>query len=113
MTKLSTALYRAFRRIVIRLGRWFARRLATKGRVWLIKAMERKVRRLRGKLPCKPPWRERWIRSRIRIRLHAIRWLTANAQKLTNRVIDRLAQRAWELPYFGVTELPHTWARAN
>ncbi len=112
MSKRGTALYRAFRRIVIRLGRWFARRLVRHGRLWLIDAMERRVEVLRARLYLAGTARRRRLLRRIRIRLHAIRWLKRNARKLTTATVRAYDVAVRGLPDEGTVE-HRAWLNAR
>ena len=106
-----TALRRSFLRIVMRLDRSFAKHLSSMGITWLINLMTHKISRLRRRLERRSlgKWRRKWIQARIRIRLHAIRWLKTNRRGPGEMAIRQLAKEAAQTPYPGTVERYKTW----
>jgi hypothetical protein len=108
------ALLRAFRRIVIRLGRWFAKRLTERGIDWLIGAMAKRIGAFRKALKrttrSRARWR-RWMAARIRARQHAIRWLTQNRKTLTRATLTALDVVTRKLPSAGNVENEKAWSK--
>lgn len=104
LSPIARALWPAFRHIVIRLGRWFARRLANKSALWLASAMTQRIVRFRKQLARSkrdaPRWRK-WMKARIRIRQHAIRWLCTHAKTLTERIMQAYEALTKKLPLRG------------